>query len=172
MPYIAIVIAVIAIFIGCIIIIKHRQNVEQKYYDAAYQMVKEDYLTQSILNRNMDSNYLEQKKMICIKFCNSKSKQGYVFNPEKGVQIGRDKNSNSICIPNSVVSQVHCRILSTQNQIYIQDLNSTNGFTVKRRLSKYPISNGETMFLENKDKILIGNAILEINIFDFEMLQR
>lgn len=170
MIYIVITVVAIIIFIISVILIKKKQIEINKYYDAAYKMLKEEYLTTSLLKRKREEFY-GSVPMVYIKLCNGKPKQGYVFNPEKEITFGRDKNKNSIFIPYPTVSMQQCRIVLYNGCLYLQDLNSSNGTFVKSGLFKTMVSGGASIQLRSKDKIIIAGMVFKITIFDFQMTQ-
>jgi len=66
--------------------------------------------------------------------------------------IGRDKNC-AICINDIKSSRRHAKIVSENGEVYLEDLNSTNG----------TVLNGKTIFkyqLKEKDEIIIGDTLL------------
>lgn len=168
MVYIIIVVISLIIVISGIIIIKKNQNEEKKYYETAYRMSKEDYLTESLKNVDRDNHNTVVVPMVYIKACNTKPKQGYVFNPLKEICIGRDKYKNSIWIPYETISMEHCKLFAYEGNVFIQDLYSSNGTYVKHGLRKYFVNPGECMQLESKDKIMVGDAIFRVVIFYFK----
>lgn len=172
MPYIIIASISIIVIVAGIVIIKKSQSEEKKYYEAAYRMVKEDYLTSSLKKSDSSANgYVVNLKMVYLKLC-SWPKQGYVFNPEKAITIGRDKMTNAICIPYPTISLNHCKIILYKGEIYLQDMNSSNGTIVQKGMKKYYISSGESIMLDNKDKIILGETILRIVIFEFQTMRK
>lgn len=172
MPYIIVTMLGLAVFIGGVIFIKGKQSEEKKYYDTACQMVKEEYLTWSLRRTDRQDSRTEAEKMVYLKFCSSRKKQGYVFNPEQEIIMGRAKERCTIWIPSPIVSLVHCRIFLYQQQIYIQDLNSSNGTIVKKGWRKYLVQSGQSLILDTNDKIYIGNTVFKVTIFDFSIRQK
>ena len=75
--------------IGVVIYVLHAnaKAERQKYYDAAYKVIKEECLNNAIRNQN-EKIRNGQKLMLYLKWKDSE-KQGYVFDPEKPVRIGR-----------------------------------------------------------------------------------
>lgn len=136
----------------------------EKYYQAAYKIIKEDLLDQAITNSRPRA-YSGQKVMICLKW--KGSKEGYVFDPEKGVRIGRQVEGNELCIREIRVSSFHCRIFLMEGQPVVQDLNSSNGTWIKRGLSKKEVTEVSPIF--TGDTLIIGSVKLKIILFCFDM---
>jgi len=168
MLYIIATIFGLMIFIGTVIIIKKKQIEKNNYYDAACQILKEEYLTQS-LKKSSREEPLKQQKMIYLKICSKKQKQRYVFNPAHEIIIGRAKQNSTIWLPSREVSMSHCRILLFDRQVYLQDLNSSNGTLVKKGWKTYLIESGQSILLETGNKIKIGETIFRVTVFDFQI---
>lgn len=172
MIYVIIAIVGIVIFIVSVVLVKKKSMEEKSYYEAAQQMVKEEYLTDSLKNVSGSEYHPTVIPMLYLKLCSAKPKQGYVFNPENEITIGRDKNSNSIWIPFPMVSMKHCSIVCDSGRIYLKDSGSANGTIVQKGLKKYLISNYEFIELESKDKIIISDAVFKVAIFYFNTMKK
>ena len=102
-----------------------RKKEVEKYYHAAKRMIQEEYLNCCIsnpANRSLTPVKLS-RTMICIKPMR-KNEEGYVFDPERSVLIGRDKERCDICLQDVTVSGQHCELFLYEGEIYLQDLNS------------------------------------------------
>ena len=93
--------------------------------------------------------------MYALKFISGKY-QGGVFplKPNKQVVIGRSSDLDMVLVED-MVSRKHARITMQQDQIWIEDLGSTNGTFV----------NGEKIKrarLKEGDRVLIGTSILKV----------
>ena len=86
-----------------------KKSEEKKYYDAAARMIKENCLNKIIQNRGQRRQTVTDKLMIYISI-SGKSRQGFVFDPENGIRIGRNIEENEICIRDALVSSSHCNI--------------------------------------------------------------
>lgn len=162
------IIAVIGIaIIGVIVYVAHaNQKAEkQKYYDAAYKVIKEDCLNNAIRNRN-EKIQSGQKLMLYLKWKDSE-KQGYVFDPERQIRIGRSPESNDICIREETVSSQHCVLYLYQGEVFLQDLNSRNGTWLKQGLTKQQVQGARAVF--SGDKIIVGDLAIKVTIFTFDM---
>jgi hypothetical protein len=172
---IIVLIALITIFIIIFAVVSSLKKSErQKYYAAAENILREDYLNYSLKNTMYsDEQYQEpssKKTMVYLKSKSSGKKAQFVFDPEKKITVGRDKNKNNIYINDMYVSQNHCSIFSMDDKVYLQDLNSINGTIVKRGIfKKYEIFNGCFIELRSNDRIIIGNNCIKIILFYFDM---
>lgn len=138
---------------------------KQKYYDAAYKIIKESCLNNAIRNQS-EKQQNQQKYMLYLKW-KDHEKQGYVFDPEKPVWIGRNPEVNDICIRENAVSSQHCVLFLHDERIFVKDLNSRNGTWIKRGLSMQQITGTTTVF--SGDRILVGNLKIEVTVFVFDM---
>lgn len=85
------------------------------------------------------------------------------FEKDQRIFFGR-LHSNSVCIDHSSVSKEHCYIFSMNNQIFIQDLNSSNFTVIIRYGEKKALSAGEKMALQSGDTIMLGNVSVKIQL--------
>lgn len=92
-----------------------KKSEEKKYYDAAARMIKENCLNKIIQNRGQRRQTVTDKLMIYISI-SGKSRQGFVFDPENGIRIGRNIEENEICIRDALVSSSHCNIYLYQGR--------------------------------------------------------
>lgn len=79
----------------------------------------------------------------------SSSSQFEINNPN--MTVGRDKVSNSICIPNNNISRNHFSIIFRDNEYKVVDNNSTNGIILNGRKIKESV-------LNNADVIQIADV--------------
>lgn len=158
---------IIAVIIGVALYIyrSSRRSEIQKYYDAANMMIKESCLNNAIRNQ-MVTNMTGWKIMVYLKW-KDWEKQGFVFDPDAGIRIGRVAEENEICIREHNVSGRHCRIFMYNGQLILQDLNSTNGTWIKRGFRKKRVIWAEPLL--SGDKILIGSIKITVTVFSFDM---
>lgn len=172
MLYILSVIATLFPFITLCIVVRRKQGEEKKYRDAAYNLLKEEYLTSSLRKSDINKRArAEELVMVYLKIQSSSQKLRYVFNPEKPITIGRDQVCNTIAIPYPTISINHGKIYLTQNQVCYQDLNSSNGTYIQRGMQRYYIESGAGLLLENKDKIIFENVEIKVILFNFEIIR-
>lgn len=173
---IIILIVVLIIGIAVYIVASNKKKTErEKYYTAAGNILKEDFLNYLLQNPMGTSENLHepnaQKTMIYIKSLNSKQKKQYVFDPEKRILIGRDKDESNIYLNEAFVSQYHCCIFSDGSRVYLSDMNSSNGTILKRGLfKKYYIYNQAVIELKSGDKITIGSNTFKVILFYYDMV--
>ncbi len=142
-----------------------------KYYEAARRIIQEEHLNYAIKNplNGHGERPQMQKIMLCLKTENNR-KNSYVFDPEKGIHIGRDSEKNEICLQDVTVSGEHCRIFLYQDQIYLQDCMSANGTFLKKGIRRPHVLHGNAEVLRSKDRIYVGNTVFRTIIFYCDML--
>lgn len=140
---------------------------QKKYYDAAARMIRENCLDEVILSRGK-KHAAGDKIMIYIKTA-GKQKQGFVFDPQKGIRIGRSPEGNEICIRDSLVSASHCCIYLYQGQPVVQDFNSSNGTWIKRGFGSHRVNGTERIL--SGDRLIIGESQFKLLFFTFDMMR-
>lgn len=167
--WIIIILLIVFVAAGVTLWIRHsiKLTEQKKYYDAAARMLKEDCLDQ-IIQSHGKKRRGSGKIMIYLRVSGGE-KQGFVFDPEKGIRIGRIQEGNEICIRDMRVSACHCCIYLYQGEPVIQDFNSSNGTWVKRGMRKHMVEGTERIF--SGDKLMIGSTKLGIQFFQFDMTQ-
>lgn len=142
----------------------------KKYYRAANRIVREQYLDGAIKNAENAENYQgRHRQMVALKVKGSRG-LGYVFDPAQEIYFGRGLDTNDVCLQDLAVSIQHCKIFLYENQLCIQDLDSINGTTIKKRWGAKETLYGTTGFLYNKSKIWLGNTCFLVIIFYYEMI--
>lgn len=162
-----ILILILSLFLGIIIWIRNsvEKTEEKKCYDAAARIIKENSLNEFILSKGAKRT-AENKLMVCLT-AEGKKKQRFVFDPQKGIRIGRNTQGNEISIRNPLVSSNHCCIYLYQGNPIIQDFHSANGTWIKRGLRTYRVE--ETAQIYSGDRLLIGDMCLKVRIFLVDM---
>lgn len=161
-----IIVIVIAVINVVIYVIQANKKAErQKYYDAAYKVIKEGCLNNAIRNHS-ETLQNRQKQMIYLKWKDGE-KQGYVFDSEKPIWIGRNPEDNDICIREGAVSSRHCVLYLYQGNIFLKDLNSRNGTWIKQGMTKQQVQGVNQVF--SGDKIIVGDLTIKVTIFIFDM---
>ena len=117
-----------------------KKSEEKKYYDAAARMIKENCLNKIIQNRGQRRQTVTDKLMIYISI-SGKSRQGFVFDPENGIRIGRNIEENEICIQAVIVIST-CIRGSRLYRILIQQMEhlSREDYSINIRLMDGNIS--------------------------------
>lgn len=147
------------------IIRSSRRTEERRYYDAAYKIIKEKCLNEAIQSKRVPQA-AGQKVMLYLKWKGQKQ-QGFVFDPEPGVRIGRTPGENEICIRENEVSAHHCIIYLADGRPAVQDLQSANGTRIKRGFRKQLVYAPE--YLYSGDRLLVGSLKIKVTIFTFDM---
>ncbi len=172
-----IIIILILLFIFGIVfsIIFHvKKSERQKYYVAAGNILREEFLNYALQNTiSPEHNIAEPKTAKMMIYLKSKcggKKNRFVFDPEKPINIGRGSNNINIYINDMSVSQNHCRIYSQGNSIFLQDVDSANGTVLERGpFKRYFLSNRNQIELKSKDKIIISSNEFRVTIFYFDL---
>lgn len=85
----------------------------------------------------------------------SNVQMGAILLLREPITIGR-KEGNTIILTDKFVSGNHAKLVVKNNEVFIEDLNSTNGIFVNdERISGY-------VKLRANDKVKIGNAIFKV----------
>lgn len=172
--FFAIVVTLVAVAVIIFGTISHLRKMEkQKYYVAAGNILREDMLNYSLQNTMFGSSNSELpsgiKPMVYIKSKASGKKTSFVFDPQKKIFIGRDRYNSNIFINETYVSNQHCVINIRNGNVFLQDLNSSNGTVLERGiLKKYFLTGGEGIFLRTGDKIIVGSIVLKLVIFNYD----
>lgn len=167
------VLGAIIVIVAVVALVVSKKDEVNEYYKAAKSILKEERLNEAIKNpcvdgcSHMDSNV--NKPMIYIKSKTDKNFK-FVFNPEKGINIGRGSSENQICINEATVSHRQCVIFEKNMRIFIKDFNSANGVEILRRSKKYKLSDGNTAELLDGDVLVIGSTSLKLVIFYYDMM--
>lgn len=160
-----VVICIAAAGVAAYVIHTVKKTEYQKCYDAAYKVVKEDCLNNAIRSSG-EKQKSRQKQMLYLKWQDGE-KQGFVFDPERPVRIGRDPQNNDICIREGEVSSRHCVLYLYQGNIFLKDLNSSNGTWIRQGLSRRRVQGVCPVY--SGDRIIIGDITIQAAIFIFDM---
>lgn len=158
----------------CAVIFHKRKTEMDKCYAAAGNIIREDFLNYSLQNLMYPDTAVSEPKsrktMVYIKTKTSGKNLKFVFDPEKGIFIGRDKKESNIYIDDVLISKKHCCIYSQEDEIYLQDMLSVNGIRLRRNLfKKYNISNGSRIKLRSGDRIFIGSCKFKVILFFYDI---
>lgn len=176
MELILIILLVLLFVIFLIMTVRNhlKKSEQQKYYAAAGNILREEFLNYSLQNTISPDGKVNEprsaKMMVYLKSKSSGKKTQFVFDPEREIKIGRDSVNSNIFINDSAVSQYHCRIYTYDDNVYLQDMNSSNGTFVKRgTLKNYSIYNGNQIALRTGDKIFVGSCMFEVCLFYYDL---
>jgi hypothetical protein len=72
------------------------------------------------------------------------------------LSIGRDPSQSLVVIPELIVSKLHCMVFARGGNVFVKDLNSTNGIYVKEaKVSEYKLQDNDIVFLGKKGTVKI-----------------
>lgn len=173
----AIIILLLLVFVLLIVMtVKNHlsKSERQKYYAAAGNILREEFLNYSLQNTVSPKSSISEpsasKYMLYLKSKSSGKKTQFVFDPEKEIVIGRDNARCTIYINEAEISQIHSRIYSSGGRVFLQDMNSSNGTYVKRGLlKKYELRGGNQIELRTGDKIIIGACVFNVCLFYYDL---
>lgn len=164
-------IILLCVIVECLIFIvgyrkskKERRLIEKSLYK---------FLEDRVLNMSLHHNIsreqavaLEyQKLFLCVDFMDTKPHMLNLFSLDDCVTIGRSQ-SNIICIRDSKLSRMHCKISLIQGRLYLQDLGSANGTVIKRGMfQKIPVCSQGIAELYQGDILSMGSYCLKINTY-------
>ena len=172
--FIIFLVIVVAASVSVTVYTNKKKEKEQKYYIAAGNIYKEDYLNYSLQNPLVEnpnfSKPSDQKTMIYLKCLHTKNKMEYVFDPSKEIVIGRDQERCNLYINEPSVSKIHCCIFASGFDVYLKDMGSANGTAVHKSLfNNYIINNKEMIKLDTGDVITIGSNEIKIALFYYDV---
>lgn len=161
-----IVLAILLILLLVVLYIRQKRE-RSEYYLAAYKVIKETALDQALHRNSGHINVETIKPMVYIK-SQKGQKEGFVFDPEKPVGIGRAQEGNALCVRDASVSGYHCRLFLYGSGLYVEDLGSTNGTWLRQGFAKKQII-GPTP-IRSGAKLYIGGEVFRIVIFHFDTM--
>lgn len=91
------------------------------------------------------------------------SEKKYMLPVRDKISIGKS-TQNDLVLSESGVSRTHCSLIRRNSDIYIKDLNSTNGTVVVRKSQKTKLQ-GQSVKIQTGDQIFLGSCSLEVKIF-------
>ncbi|MDO5456546.1 MAG: FHA domain-containing protein [Eubacteriales bacterium] len=154
-------IAVLALFLFVFISSRRKEKEKEKEFKAAAMLLKEQQL-QDLIDLSKKSKDIRNRLILVVSWKEEKGRK-FVFDPMLGVRIGRDREENQICVPLETVSQKHCIIFSSNNEIYVQDLNSANGTYLKRGFKTFRVKNYEVC--RENDQVIVGGVPFKVRSF-------
>lgn len=148
-----------------------RQREHEKCITAARNIVQEDILDYAMKNPHHSSALpppAPRRQMIFLRV-NTTPPRRLVFDPGKGINIGRDTSACQIQLQDPRTSQRHCRIYAQNSTVILQDLGSENGTILCRGLfHKYLLRRGQSLALRSSDTICVGSVRLRVKLFIFD----
>lgn len=172
---ILLIIIVSAVLVVFIVIHNRKKNEEMRYFAAAGNIMRDDILDYSLKNPLANDGSIKEpngrKTMVYIKTVGNKNAR-YVFDPEKCINIGRDKNNSNIYINDNAVSKNHCCIYAKSDHVYVKDGNSVNGTLLMRSWRRrYEINGGAKAELRSGDRIKVGPCVFKVLLFYYDISQ-
>jgi len=159
--------------VALVIMLNAKREEQDKYYAAARNILKDSLLRKTLENpikSRVDQNGVGgQKLMVYIKSIGIKPQKRYVFDPEREIPFGRQKDENGVFLNEATVSQRHCRIFLYERNVWLEDLGSSNGTELKSGMFKnYLLTGGQQTVLRSGDVLIIGSTQLKIKLFVFD----
>ena len=182
---VAVSVGLIVVF-GLILILGSRRNAKQKELQMILTRKKqEEDLVQKLKNKDGETNLIQEhpyeityeagdqssdnnteisdsttavRVQLILK--TSLAKKKYVLEIRDCIFIGRSKD-NGIVLEDKNVSSKHCVLLNRGGEIYVQDLDSTNGTGLSRKKSFIQVGANPTK-LKSKDVLIIAENEIEI----------
>ena len=90
-----------------------------------------------------------------LKLVEPPTRRGMVFRLTDELTIGRAE-ACGVAIDDTFASQLHARVFARDNQMWLEDLGSTNGTFLNRKRVSAPVA------LRKGDRVQIGNTVLEL----------
>ena len=90
------------------------------------------------------------------------ARKKYLFRLDQLLTLGSAK-TNTLVLPRDGVAPVHCEIFSGRGRVVIRSRAGVN--TLLQRKKKQALVGTEGVFLQDKDQIRLGSALLEVRIF-------
>lgn len=81
--------------------------------------------------------------------------KGVVYSVDPEMTVGRGAGCR-ITLDDTFVSQIHARVFTSDEQVLVEDLGSTNGTYVNGRRITSPV------VMQRSDRLQIGNTVLEL----------
>lgn len=162
-----IVLVIIVAVVSAVLVLRRKQE-RAAYYQAAYKMRKEAYLDDALKKQGGHRVSQPLRTMLYLKQ-EKGAREGFVYNPEQVVNIGRAQNGNDLCVRDLNVSSYHCRIFSYGGTLFLEDLGSSNGTWIKRGFRKQQVT--QPFPVVSGDRLCIGSQTFKMIVFTFnEML--
>jgi len=70
--------------------------------------------------------------------------------------IGRDPGQALVIIQEPIVSKLHCQVFARGGQVFVKDLNSTNGIYLnEEKVAERQLQDGDEIFLGKKGTVRV-----------------
>ena len=143
--------------------------------ECLFKMVEYNVLN-ATLNNPITSEqalgYEYNKTFIKIEFLEAKPYLGYLFDLSESITVGRDRE-NKIVIRDDNVSRIHCKFYMMNGQVFIQDLNSTNGTVIKGKwFSKVKLQPQNIVSLREEDRVIVGGYAMRVSFLSGSQVRK
>lgn len=91
------------------------------------------------------------------------SSRSYMFDARKGISIGSKAGENDIVITDKRISSVQCNIIMGNDKLYVKNVG-VSGQLILQRGNQSAYVEKKMIELKSKDRIILANTILEIDI--------
>lgn len=157
----------------CFLLVNNAKSEAAKYRHAAEKIIREEMLDYSLKNPYTlprgSAAPASERLMLGICLESGKRKQRLVFDTTAPVYIGRNRKNHIVLYDRDVSSQ-HGRIFQQDGKLWLQDLQSYSGITVRHGLfQKKQIPRGHSVRLTDGDRVLIRKNEFRIRIFQFDI---
>lgn len=144
-----------------------RRNKKKMTMECLQKMVEYNVLN-ATLNQPIVSEqalaYEYNKLFLKVEFEDAKPYLGYLFDLSESVTVGRDRE-NKIIIRDDAVSRVHCKFYTMNGQVFVQDLNSSNGTTIRGKwFGKVKLQSQNMVSVVNGDRVVVGGYVMRVYI--------
>lgn len=70
--------------------------------------------------------------------------------------VGRDPGQALVIVQEPIVSKLHCQVFARGGQVFVKDMNSTNGVYIRdEKIGERPLQDGDQVFLGKKGTVRI-----------------
>ena len=183
------IIVIAASALGVVIlfcILRHKQALRKELEIKAQDKLREEALNRALRNERSKEravserdclpyevdygqnknpvDYVDKNKiMLQIIEHSELSVRKYILDPDKKIHIGSRNDFNEIVIKDRTVSGQHCEIFLYNKEVYVKDVNSTNGTFLSRKRKQVRIDS-RGMKLKTGDRIIVGKTDLQIEV--------
>lgn len=162
--------AALAAGIGLFVVSCRRHEERRQYYSAAKALVQSDILEYEIQNHETNKlNAPKSRRILLYLKVASDTHKKYVLDPQKGITFGRDSKTCDVLLNEATVSEHHCRIYEQGGRVWLTDLGSSNGTTLRKGLfHTVRLHGGQSVRVTSGDRLMVGSAVFELTLFLFD----
>jgi len=165
--YVTLIILLVIEVVVTVITSRNKSKNHKLTMECLQKMVEYNVLN-ATLNHPISSEqalaYENNKLFLKIEFVDARPYLGYMFDLSENVTVGRDRE-NKIVIRDDAVSRVHCKFYVMNGQVFVKDLNSSNGTTIRGKwFGKIRLQSQNMVSVVNKDRVIIGGYTMRVQI--------